>query len=529
MIFFDTRRDEMDPLDLTRVGESVEFMVSQYTNATMGFAARDSGGWGTSGGTVQIQASIDGDNWEQLPGTSSVASDDILQGLDVTDYRFVRATVTAVGVSAGLVDVSAFFSEGRRPVTVTNKATNPAYVTFDQTRADAFGRFRVSDPDTLFDSKQIIDNQPLLWDESLVSGAGITAAWSADRSDTIITSTATTAGNFVRQTFRRFNYQPGKSQLVLMTGVLTKTGGGTGVETCMGYYDDDNGLFLTDNEGTLQFVRRTSTSGSAVDNAVSQSDWSGDPCDGTGPSGFSFDKTKANILWIDFEALLVGRVRMGFVTGAGEFVLAHEFQNANALDVAYMTTPNLPLRYEIITTASSPATTMACICSTVISEGGAEPTGVVRYDSTAGTHVDANTENTIYALVGIRLKSGALDASIELLSVSIAEHQGNNNYEWLLIVNPTVAGTFTYSDVTNAAVQTAKGATANTVTNGTVIAGGHASSALKGSSDQKSLDSAQRLGAAIDGTVDEIVLCARPIGGSINLDLEAGITWRELQ
>ena len=36
---------------------------------------------------------------------------------------------------------------------------------------DAFGRFRVSAPDTLFDSKQIFDNQPLFWDESLEAEA----------------------------------------------------------------------------------------------------------------------------------------------------------------------------------------------------------------------------------------------------------------------------------------------------------------------------------------------------------------------
>lgn len=32
----------------------------------------------------------------------------------------------------------------------------------------------------------------------------------------------------------------------------------------------------------------------------------------------------------------------------------------------------------------------------------------------------------------------------------------------------------------------------------------------------------------IDGTVDSIVLCARPIGGSTNVDIEASIGWREI-
>lgn len=37
---------------------------------------------------------------------------------------------------------------------------------------DAFGRLRVSNPVTLFDSKQLYDNQPLVWDDQLLSGSG---------------------------------------------------------------------------------------------------------------------------------------------------------------------------------------------------------------------------------------------------------------------------------------------------------------------------------------------------------------------
>ena len=41
---------------------------------------------------------------------------------------------------------------------------------------DAFGRLRVSEPTTLFDSKQIFDAQPLLWDDQETSGSGTTGA-----------------------------------------------------------------------------------------------------------------------------------------------------------------------------------------------------------------------------------------------------------------------------------------------------------------------------------------------------------------
>jgi hypothetical protein len=173
---------------------------------------------------------------------------------------------------------------------------------------------------------------------------------------------------------------------------------------------------------------------------------------------------------------------------------------------------------------------MECQCGAVISEGGSDDLGVLRYVSTEGTHVDANTQNIIYAVVGIRLKSTHFDVSVLPNTISIDEHQGSKFYEWMLIFNPTVAGAPSFSSVTNSAIEFAKGATANTVTGGEIITGGFASSAQKGgTSVDKAIKSARRLGASIAGTPDEIWLCGRPIGGSTNIDLEGSVGYRELQ
>lgn len=397
----------------------------------------------------------------------------------------------------------------------------------DSPNLDAFARLRVSEPLTVFDSKQIFDNQPLFWDESLESGAGITAAHSSDTASTVITSTVTTAGKFTRQTFMRFNYQPGKSQLIMMTGILDRSGGGTGVQRRLGLFDDNNGIFFEDDEGAVKVVRRTFVTGSAVDNKVTQASWSLDPLDGTGPSAVTADWTKTQLFVIDFEWLATGRVRIGIIVD-GVIHYVHEFLSANVLDKVYMSTPNLPLRYQIITTGASPASTMECICGTIISEGGVSDLGVLRYKSTEGTHVDANTENTVYAIMGMRLKATHLGATISPVSISIAEHQGNKVLEWLLVFNGTVAGPPTWANETDSAVQTFTGATANTVTGGMIITGGHFNSANKGGAGSAELKDALRLGAAIDGTVDELVLAIRPIGGSINLDVEASVSWREI-
>jgi hypothetical protein len=108
---------------------------------------------------------------------------------------------------------------------------------------DAFGRLRISNPEMIFNSKQIFDNQPLYWDDIQESGSGTSSVHSVNTASSTLSVSATTAGKRTRQTFMRFNYQPSKSQLIFITGILKASGGGTGIITRMGYFDDDNGLF----------------------------------------------------------------------------------------------------------------------------------------------------------------------------------------------------------------------------------------------------------------------------------------------
>lgn len=404
-----------------------------------------------------------------------------------------------------------------RPVLIL-VADSPAF--------DAFGRFRVSNPETIFESKQLFDNAPLFWDDAEESGGSTTSDHSVNEASSTM-GVGTVAGVRTRQTFERFNYQPGKSHLILMTGVLDKTGGGAGITRAIGYFDDDNGLFFEDDEGTIKVVRRTKVTGSVVNNKIAQSDWNLDVMDGTGPSGITVDWAAAHIFMIDFEWLSVGRVRFGLVID-GVPVYVHELLNANLLKVPYMSTPNLPCRYRIENDGTGVASTMVHICATVTSEGGAHNLGVLRYKSTEGTHVDCADQDTIYAILGIRLKAASIAGTVKMVSGSLAEHAGTKNVEWILKWNPTVADTFTYGDETNSLVQTAKGGALNTVTGGIDIAGGHFSTDKKGGSAGEDLEDALTLGAKIDGTVDEIVLCARPIGGSSGIDVEGSLTWREL-
>lgn len=240
--------------------------------------------------------------------------------------------------------------------------------------------------------------------------------------------------------------------------------------------------------------------------------------DGTGPSGVTLDWSKTQILWIDYEWLGVGLVRFGFVVD-GKLYLAHEVKNTNATTLVYTSTPNLPLRYEISNDGNGAADSLTQICGTVISEGSQEPTGFTRAEENGFSSM-ANTAT--YALIGLKLKSTALDATIELKRITVVATSANDAFYWRVYLNPTVAGSFTYGDVSNSTVQTATGAVTNTITGGTVLDCGVASTAASGEVD---LNSVIALGSKIDATRDEIVLAIAPITN--NITVHGTLTWRE--
>jgi hypothetical protein len=259
--------------------------------------------------------------------------------------------------------------------------------------------------------------------------------------------TTTSGSEVVRQTYRVFPYQPGKSLLLLATFKMDTAK--ANLRQRVGYFNTGNGVFLEKNgTGVPRFVVRTSTSGSASDaRYVDQTSWNGDKLDGTGTSGITLDLTTTQILFLDFEWLGVGSVRCGFVIN-GQFIVCHTFHNANAQTAVYMTTAILPVRYEITntgTTASSSA--MKQICSSVMSEGGYEAVSqeyVARMTAaTTGTFLTT----TFKPLVSIRLASTALGSVILPYNLNFLPTT-SDNYELALFANATLT-TPTWTAISN--------------------------------------------------------------------------------
>jgi hypothetical protein len=329
----------------------------------------------------------------------------------------------------------------------------------DSGAVDAFGRQRVSEPFTLFDSVLRHSKNAELWNETISSG---TSEHLPNESSVLMTVTAS-GHSILRRTRKRFPYQPGKGLNVLQSFAGSTPQAGLIQE--VGLFDNNNGIMLRASGTTVQFVIRSSTTGSPVETVVNQSEWNID----TAP-WLNFAKT--NIFTTDLEWLGVGRVRCGFVLD-GEYYYCHEFNHANELDAVYMTTAVLPLSYAVRATATVSGS-MKQICSSVASEGGYEAAGAIYTTGRGASNFASITAETMVA--AIRMSSGRTDNVIlpSQVDVTIGGNPGSNvAAEWRMRLNPTVSGTWINAVNGRGNVQTMS---SGTFSGGTVINAGLVSS-----------------------------------------------------
>ena len=386
-------------------------------------------------------------------------------------------------------------------------------VSIGGTNVDAFGRIRVSQPYTLFDSQ----NRYGIDDQFSTSTAGSGAANHLPNESSVNMAVSTTSGDeVVRQTFRVFPYQPGKSLLLLATFKMDAAK--TNLRQRVGYFGTNNGVFLEQGANGITFVSRTSTSGSPSDaRYVAKASWNGDKLDGTGTSGITLDLTKTQILFLDFEWLGVGSVRCGFVID-GQFIVAHTFHNANIQTSVYMTTAILPVRYEITNTGTvASSSAMKQICSSVMSEGGYEAVSQEHsarmVSATSGSYITT----TFKPLVSIRLASASLGAVLLPYNLNFLPTT-SDNYELALFKNTTLTTpTWTAVSSTSNAEQDIA---STSMTGGTIVY----SEYTTGKSGRVPLATGSgynwdlQIGSSLAGTSDIYTLAARTVsatGGGI--------------
>jgi hypothetical protein len=401
--------------------------------------------------------------------------------------------------------------------------TSPIPISIGGTNVDAFGRLRVSQPYTLFDSQNryAADNQF----DVATTGTG-TTTFLPNEAAVKMEVTGAGVGSVLRQSYRSFPYQPGKGLLVLATFVMDSSMS-LNLTQRVGYYNDQNGVFFQRVDGVYSFVLRSYVTGSVSNvRTVNQDDWNGDKLDGTGASGYTLDPSKAQILWMDFEWLGVGSVRCGFIID-GQYIVCHTFNNANEITNVYMTTAILPVRYEIVTTGSAVAASMKAICCSVVSEGGFEQTSidhVARRTTILGT-----IGTTFLPVVSIRLASGRTGAVVLPNRVQVLPTT-NQNYEVALIKNPTLTAASWTAVPTDSNVEFDVAATATT--GGSIVQTDYVTSTGSGGVGNTSAATGYnfdlQLGASIAGVSDIYTVAVRTVSGATTGDVVGSLSFYDL-
>jgi hypothetical protein len=407
--------------------------------------------------------------------------------------------------------------------------------TSDSAAIDAFARFRVSNPRGLFDYQNQYDEGPLLW-YTVATGSG-TAVHLPNESSTRI-RIENPNESVIRQTKNYFRYQPGKSQLVLATFSFNTLS--TGVTRKVGYFDGENGVYFEVAGTTAAFVLRSFVSGAVVEERITQSSWNIDKFDGSGVSGVTGDFSKAQIFASDYEWMGVGRVRVGFVVD-GMVYYCHQFLNANNKDTVYMTTANLPIRYEISSdgTAAAENHDLTQICCSITSEGGVEVERGIPFS--AGNGVDTIAVTTRRPVLSIRPKmtfNGGVTVRglIDLVSLNVLTTAENAMIEAVYGGTLTGAG---WADVdTNSFME--YDVSGSSITGGIIVdkipipGASQGNRFTPGSGEASIASNKLPLALDIDGNhpttpyTDILTIVAESIPGTTT-DVTSSLLWRELR
>jgi hypothetical protein len=315
--------------------------------------------------------------------------------------------------------------------TITSTEQNPGFVTFNPASFDAFSRFRVSNPTSVFDCTFLHDKNPLLFSELLTNSATIN--YDSDKKSVVLSSSNTSSSKATFQSRQYLKYHPGKSQLILITGSFNRSVNNN--RKRIGQFDNDNGYFFELSSSILKVVIRSKISGSVVDTATQQSSWNLDKLDGTGSSGYTIDTSKQQIFIIDYQWLGSGKIRYGFFINS-KIVYCHEAYHANTLSTPYSQTADLPIRIECETLATNASSSMWLTCCSVTSEGNWGPLGILRTANRTGGF-NFSLGNSTRPVISLRKKSANVNTPVNIMDFGIFA-SSSDDFLVRVFINPTL-------------------------------------------------------------------------------------------
>ena len=248
------------------------------------------------------------------------------------------------------------------------------------------------------------------------------------------------------------------------------------------------------------------------------------------------DITKTQLSFIEFQWLGVGAVTVGFVHD-GAFIPCHIFYHSNNLTTVYMSTPNLPVRCEIVNTGTTAGAYFDQICSTVVSEGGYVEAG--QDWSVISPSLRTIASGATLTIMAIRLKTAFRTYANRMIvrSGNLNVFSDGDSIKWRLIKLPNQAALTgsTWVDVDDdSGVQ--YNATCTAFTGGDEMDNGFVGASTQGSqkaggAPASNLPSEAKKNYIVqnyDSTDSEIYVVVATNIGSQSTNVGVGWQWREI-
>jgi len=366
---------------------------------------------------VSIQYSSDNINWDISENFTYFSNKNTLKKISNISGRYFR-----IIYKNGSIDQTFF-----RLQTILNltQPTDNIYVNFKESSISNFGRLLVTNKQLLSQTTQLNNKNKELIDEHIIGNG--TVIHDVNTSSTIL-SVSNDNDKVIRQTRKYMIYQPGSTQSIKITGILNYNGlNQYNTSSKIGYFDNDNGIFFEYTNHQLYITKRSSNTGIIIDTRIIQSEWNIDKMDGNGPSKQIIDITNIQIFIFTINWLGAGNMIGGFIINDNRYFV-HTFNHANITDLVSITTPNLPVRFEISMINNSDdsdsdsdsdnISSLKQMCCVIETEGGSNQIGK-SISVNLGKDSKSITSQSKNSLISIRLKSNFIRTNIIIKKISI--------------------------------------------------------------------------------------------------------------
>lgn len=361
-----------------------------------------------------------------------------------------------------------------------------------------------------------------IFDTKTVTGGAVTAVVTGSM---VTVGTTTSSGSFAAiRTNKYFKYIGGHIQSMQMS-VINSDSGLTGQVREWGYLDENNGVFFQLSGSTFSVCERSNISNSVVTTQYQQSTWNKDKLDGAGPSGITFDVTKAHLYEIECQWFGIGVVRY-FI----DMILVHEVNHTNSVVDPYMQSACLPIQVSVNNfTAVSSAQSVKFICSAVHSQARVQDFHHVARSIYTNRQVSTSFTPLIVirpqaTLAGVTNRTVAIPTKVEL-STSLM-----SIFEYEVRLNPTITGG-SYSIDSDSSIE--YNTTATSCAGGIVLSDGVFSSTVAVELGQlfdyydRCIQNAGFLGTGTNSAVVLCISCKNVRAG--RADFDAAIYWDEIR